>query len=116
MNRHARPVLARLERTPAVRQRLGQHGHHPVREVDRVAALDRLGVQRVAGPHIPGDIGDRDDGMPARTIAFGEHGVVEVARILAVDGHQRQLAQVGAPIERRGHGGLGLGEGVGGNT
>ena len=50
-------------------------------------------------------VGDGDDqpeaagGNPGAG-RLGEHGVVEVARVLAVDGDQRQVAQVGAAAER----------------
>ena len=35
-------------------------------------------------------------------VGFGIHGIVEVARVLAVDGDQRDVAQVGSLAERRG--------------
>jgi hypothetical protein len=43
----------RLQRTQLVRQRLGQHRHDAVGEVDRIAALLGLGVERVGWPHVP---------------------------------------------------------------
>ncbi len=43
-----------------------------------------------------------------RPVGFGEHRIVEVARVLAVDGDQRDVAQVGAPAERCRAGALGL--------
>ncbi len=61
-----------------------------------------------------GDIGDRDDQAKARSVRFREHGIVEVACVLAVDGDQRDVAQIGAPAERRGTGALGFLERGGG--
>ena len=55
-----------------------------------------------------GDIGDGDDQAKTRPVRFREHGIVEVARVLAVDGDQRDVAQIGAAAERRGTGALGL--------
>ena len=55
-----RAVLAFAQRAEVVRDALGQHRHDAVGEIDRVAALQRLAVERRARPHIPGDIGDGD--------------------------------------------------------
>src|SRR3546814_10374113 len=45
-------------------------------------------------------------------VGLGEDGIVEVARIGAVDGDQRQVAQILTAAERRRGGGLGLGDGL----
>ncbi len=55
-----------------------------------------------------GDIGDGDDQAKARSIRFREHGIVEVACVLPVNGDQRDVAQIDATSERRGTGALGL--------
>ena len=50
------------------------------------------------GPHVPGDIGDGDERVPAalmRGIGLGPDGIVEIARVGAVDGDERHLAQIG---------------------
>jgi hypothetical protein len=44
----------------------------------------------------------------------GIHGIVEIARVLAVDGDQRDVAQVGSLAERRGLRRLGFVERPGG--
>ena len=49
-----------LQRAEVVGDALGQHRHDAVREVDGVAALQRLAVERGTRPHIGRDIGDRD--------------------------------------------------------
>ena len=91
------PVHVRVQRAQAVGQRLGQHRHHPVGEVHRVAALVRFVVQRRARMHIVADIGDRHDQTPAAALAaFHVDGVVEILGALVVDGDQRQVAQVHA--------------------
>ena len=87
------------QRAPVVGQRLGQHRHDAVGEIDRVAAPVGGAVERLVGPHVPGDVGDGDQQAPAAgmvRVGLGEHRVVEVARILAVDGDQRRVAQVEA--------------------
>src|SRR3546814_8900869 len=45
-------------------------------------------------------------------VGLGEDGIVEIARIGAVDGDQRQVAQTLAAAEWRRGGGLGLGDGL----
>ena len=69
---------------------------HARREVHGRAALARLGIERAARAHVVADVGDRDDQAEARRVRLGVDRVVEIARILAVDGHQRQRAQVDA--------------------
>ena len=112
----ARPVLARHQRAPAVGQVLRQHRHDAVGEVDRVAAAQGLAVERAARPDVPGDVGDGDQQVPAAAVVgvgvrLGPDRVVEVAGVLAVDGDQRNLAQVLPVAERRRPGGGRLGQG-----
>src|SRR3546814_11927681 len=64
-----------------------------------------------------GDIGDGDQEVPAAgvlgvVVGLGEDGVVEVARVGAVDGDQRDIAQVLAAAERCRGGSLGLVDGL----
>ena len=106
MRRDAGAVLARPQRAQIVRQRLGQHRHDAVGEIDRVAAPRRLAVERAAGRDIGRDIGDRDDDVPAARvgrvrIGLGPDRVVEIARVLAVDRDQREVAQIGAAVSAR---------------
>ena len=104
--------LKRLEAAPAVGQRLGQHRHHPVREVTGVAALASLPVERRTWPDVVCDIGDGDDQAKSRAVRFCEHRVIEIARVLAIDGDEREVAEVGAPTHGDGAGLLGLGDGL----
>ena len=106
MRREAGAVVARLQRAQPVRQRLGQHRHDAVGEIDRIAAPRRLAVERAAGRTYHGDIGDRDDEMPAAGIGrvgvgLGPDRVVEIARVAAVDRDQREVAQIGAARQAR---------------
>ena len=108
MRRKTAAVLAGSQRADAVGQGFGQHRDDAIGEIATVAAPIGLAVQRRAGPHIVGDVGDGDDQVP--TAAIGRvavrrrpHRVVEVARIGAVNGDQRDIAQVGA-VGQAGHG------------
>jgi hypothetical protein len=108
------PVLERAQRAEVVGQALGQHRHDAVREIDGIAAALRVEVERGARTHVPGDVRDRDADAPSAAggIRLGMDGVVEVARVGAVDRHQRQVAQVEAIAHRRGRGIPRLGEGA----
>ena len=55
-----RAVLVRAQRAQIVRDALGQHRHDAVGEIDRIAAHQRLAVERGAGRHVVRDVGDRD--------------------------------------------------------
>ena len=75
--------------------------------------MQRLAVHRRAGPHVVGDIGDRDAddeaaGIFRVGIGHGMHGVVVVLGVGRIDGDERQLAPILAAGERRRHGGLRL--------
>ena len=48
------------QRAEIVGDALRQHRHDAVGEIDRIAALQRLAVERRARPDIGGDVGDRD--------------------------------------------------------
>ena len=62
-------VLALAQRAEVVGDALRQHRHDAVGEIDRVAALQRLAVERRARPHIMGDVGDGDDDDEAAAVA-----------------------------------------------
>src|SRR5690606_40945126 len=57
----AQPVHARIQRTDAVGQRLGQHRHDEAGEIDRGRALLRFVVQRRSRAYVVGYVGDRHD-------------------------------------------------------
>ncbi len=67
------------------------------------AARVRLGVERPAGPHEPGDVRDRvPDPVPGRA-PLQVHRLVQVHRAGRVEGEERDVAQVGPAVrERRG--------------
>ena len=96
---HAQPIFVRHERAQAVAQLLRQHGNDPARKIDRVAAIEALGIERRAGVHIVGHVGDRHDQPEPFALRFAIDGVVEILGRLAVDGHERQFAQVHPPGE-----------------
>ena len=102
---HRQALDLGVERAQAVREFLGQHRDDAAREVDRGRALVSVDVDRRAGAHVVADVGDRDDQAPAVVdLRFAEpsrlavHGVVEVARVLAVDGDERNVGEVDAVL------------------
>ena len=81
------------QRAEVARQPVGQHRHHPVGKVGRVAAPPRLAVERRARPHVVRDVGDRHpDDVAARVrrivVGLGEDRVVVVAGVGRVDGDE----------------------------
>ena len=85
---------ARLQASLA--QRVRQHRLDRARGVGAVGAAPRLEVERRAGPHVGGDVGDVDPDPGAVALALGRDGVVEVARGRRVDGEGRQRGEVAA--------------------
>ncbi|MNC22364.1 hypothetical protein D3C75_703630 [compost metagenome] len=96
---HGQAIDQRIQRAQAVGQLLGQHRDHPLGEIHRVAALDRLLVQRRTDLHVVRYVGDGDEQPPAGALdRLGIHRVIEVAGILAIDGDEGQLAQIDALV------------------
>ena len=98
--------LARHQRAEIVGDALGQHRHHAIGEIHRIAARQRVTVQRRARPHIEGDVGDRDmDDVAALVVRIGigrgMHRVVMILGVGRIDGDERQLAPVLAALQRR---------------
>jgi hypothetical protein len=94
---HHQSVDRRIERAQAIAELLRQHRNHAPREIHRGRAVLRLAIDRAAWLHIVADIGDGDDQPPlpaALVHRLAVDGVVEVARVLAVDRHERHIAQV----------------------
>ena len=94
LGHHGQPVDLGLQRAQLVAECLGQHRHHPLREVDRGATQLRFGIQRAAGLHVVRNVGDGDQQSIAGAFRFAPDGVVKVAGILAIDGDQRHFAQI----------------------
>ena len=86
-HRKRRAVLVGAERAEIVGNALRQHRHDAVGEIDRIAALERLAVERRARPHIMRDVGDGDgEDMTARVVRIGiGDGVNRVVVVLGVD-------------------------------
>ena len=109
-------VFALLERADVGREPLGQHRHDAIGEVDAVAALPRLAIDRRSGPYVERHVGDRDD--RAETARIGgivvrrrPHRVVVIPRVRRIDRDDRQVRQVLALVaERQGRHPFGFGE------
>jgi len=99
-----RTLFLLAQRAQVVGDALGQHRHHAIGEIDRVAADAGLAVQGRAGSHIGGNVGDGDDDICAAggLVDLGPDGVVMVARILGVDGEEGHATEVGAALAGKG--------------
>ena len=105
-HRECRPVLAGSQRAQIVGDALGQHRHDLVGKIDRVAARERFAVECGARPHVVGHIGDRDiddEAAAVRRVRIGprEHRVIVILGIDRIDGDQRDIAPVFAPLAER---------------
>ena len=108
--------LARHQRAEIVGDALGQHRHHTVGEIHRVAARQRVTVERPAGPYIKGDVSNRhmdDVAVPIAWIRIGRgmHRVVMIFRVGRIDGDERQIAPVLAAFQRGRLSGRGFAQG-----
>jgi len=100
---HGQTVDFRVQGAQAVGQLLRQHRDHALREVHRVTANLRFGIQCRTDFHVAGNVGNRHVQLPTAgeqaqlaRLGFTENGVIEVARIFAVNGDERQMTQVDA--------------------
>ena len=85
---------AGLEGAQIVGKDFGKHRQHRAREIHRHAAPGGLPVQWVRRTHVMRNVRNRHNDAPTVAGGLGKNGVVEIARVGAVDGHQRQLPQV----------------------
>ncbi len=106
---HAQTVDRGLERAQLVGELLGQHRNDAPRKVHRRAALARIEVDGIAVAHVVADVGDGHEQAEIAALALAVHSVVEIARRFAVDGDQRQRAQVDATLEVAGLHGVAAG-------
>ena len=94
LDRQRETLLLGPQRAEIARQPLGQHGHHAIRQIDAVAALPRLAVERRRRRHELRHVRDRDPEPEARAAALREHRVVVIARAQRVDRHEGQRPEV----------------------
>ena len=94
LTQHAEAIHRRVERAKPVRQLLRQHRDDPTRKIDRSAAAIGLRIKRRARSHIVGHIGNRHKQTETAAFRRAIDGIVKVARILAVDGDQRQRPDI----------------------
>src|SRR5215469_16796953 len=75
-------------------QRGGQHRQDTGREVNGSAALERGCIERGPRPYVIAHVRNRHDEPEALAMWLRIDGIIEVARVLAVDGDERQIAQI----------------------
>ncbi len=100
---HGQTIDMRVQRAQAVGQLLRQHGHDALGEIHRVAAHLGFSIQRRADLHVARYVGNRHVELPATReqtqfarLGFAVDRIVEVTSIFAVNGHERQMAQIDA--------------------
>ena len=93
-------VDVRIEAAESRRQIRRKHVHGALGEIHRRPALVALLVERAALPDVMRHVGDVDAEpvMPVRQ-RLERDGIVEVARVLTVDGHRRHRAKIGPSLD-----------------
>ena len=94
-NRMREPIDSWIEAANTVAQSLGQHRDDAVGQINAVAAPARLAVQRAAWLYVGGDIGDVHAETPAAVWKLVHvNCVIEIARVIGVDGDDELVAQI----------------------
>ncbi len=96
------PVHLRAQAADVGRKLERQHGHGAVGKIDAGAAQSRLLIEGRAGRDVVGDVGDVDLKFVVAVSSMPDgDGVVEVARGLAVDSDDREIAEVAPSLRPR---------------
>src|SRR5215471_8397106 len=98
--RMCEPIDSRIEAANAVAQPLRQHWDHAVGKINAVPASACLPIQRAAGLHVCSNIGDVHAELPpAVWKLLHVNSVVEIARVIGVNGNDELVAQIFASGE-----------------
>src|ERR1044071_9056290 len=100
-------IDARFETADTVAQSLRQHRNHAIGQINTVSASTRLSIKRAVGLHISGDVGDMDTEAPTASGLLNVDCIVEIARVIGIDGDDEFSAQIFASLELPGINGLG---------
>ena len=94
------PIDVRVEAAQPGRQLRREHVHRALGEIHRRAALVGFAIERAALLHVVRDVGDvHAEPVVAVRQLLDRDRIVEIARVLAVDGHRRHVAEVGAAAD-----------------
>src|SRR5712692_8179459 len=92
---HHQAIFMGFERTHAIRKGFRKHRDGAIGKVNGCAAETRLTVESALRSNVERDIGDVNLQVPTAVGAmFDVNGVVEIARGFAVDGDDRQVAEI----------------------
>src|SRR4029453_892319 len=86
------PIDARIETANTVAQSLRQHWNHAVREINAVSAPTRFSIQRAVRLHVSCDISNVYAQAPAASDPLDMNRIVEIARVVGIDGNDELLA------------------------
>ena len=97
---HAQALHIGVEGTQPIREFFWQHRYNAPREIHACGALVSIHIDGASGTHIITYIGNRDQQTPSFAAPhFGRFTIdriIEITRILTVNGHQRNVGQVNA--------------------
>src|ERR1700730_8262497 len=92
-------VDARIEAANAIAQSLRQHWEHAISQVNAVPAPARLAIERAVRSHIGRNIGDVHAKPPTFVGFFNIDGVIEIARIIRINGNNELASQIFTTFE-----------------
>ena len=99
--RERQAVLPLIERADSVGKRMRKHRNDPIRKIHAGAAVDRFTVKRRILPHIMAHIRNVNAEHKMPVLLCKRHGVVEILRLLAVDGDGQKSAEIPASFAFR---------------
>ena len=85
-------IYMRIQAANTIAQPLGQHGNHPIGQINTVAATLRFAIEGAAGSDIRAHVRDVNAKLPAAFDFFDLNGVVEIAGVIGIDRDDELLA------------------------
>ena len=94
-SREAKFFLVRPQRADLVAETFGQHRNRAVHQINGGRTVESLSVDDALGVDVVRNVGDMDTDLPIPILQFSSgKRVVEVLRILRVDGKRQDLAEI----------------------
>src|SRR5438128_191927 len=98
-HRVRQPIDSRIETAYPITQTLWQHGNHAVRQINAVSAPAGFAIERALRFYISGNIGNMHAKTPPTVVNLLDVDcVVEIARVIGINGDDKFFAQVLASL------------------
>ena len=94
-----KPIDSGIQTANTIAQPLWQHWNDAVGQINAVAAPARFAIQRALGLYVSGDIGNVHTEAPTILYLLNLNRVVEIARVIRIDGDDKFFAQIFTSFE-----------------